>query len=401
MQLEGRIDIVLTRRGTRIENVDIRSSRPVRISALFEGMPVEKALSQIEIIFGICAKAQGYAAVTACEQALGRNPPSDVDAARKMIVAAETAREHLLRIATNWADLVNARLDTKSMIWIVSFPGLIQHGLFGEAPPYRPSPVLAPDIVAIRRHIDDFDTVLEEHLLGEPPDSWLQRRNLEDLSEWMEKSSTISARLFSHVLKKGWQDAGRHRISFLPELPAEDLAEKLFQDHTFEFIARPHWHNQPCETNVLSRQAGTPLITDLTSQTGTGLLTRLAARLVELAILPGLMRQTLERIEADHGGNSISINTESDNASSIPVSGRGLAQVEAARGRLVHGVEIHEGRIGKYRILAPTEWNFHPEGTVKQALTGLQAGSEAELKRVADLLVSSIDPCVNYDLRMD
>ena len=53
------------------------------------------------------------------------------------------------------------------------------------------------------------------------------------------------------------------------------------------------------------------------------------------------------------------------------------------------------------QILAPTEWNFHPDGAAAQALMRLPAQDPAFLRRLAAMLINAVDPCVGYDLRVD
>ena len=48
--------------------------------------------------------------------------------------------------------------------------------------------------------------------------------------------------------------------------------------------------------------------------------------------------------------------------------GIGLGWAENARGRLLHLVQLQGGRAALYRIVAPTEWNFHPDGPFAAAL---------------------------------
>ncbi len=78
----------------------------------------------------------------------------------------------------------------------------------------------------------------------------------------------------------------------------------------------------------------------------------------------------------------------------------GIGQKEAARGRVVHRVEMHGASVGRYQILAPTEWNFHPRGVVAAALARLPRGDVDALRRKADMLIKAVDPCVGYDLRI-
>jgi len=78
-----------------------------------------------------------------------------------------------------------------------------------------------------------------------------------------------------------------------------------------------------------------------------------------------------------------------------------MGVVEAARGRLMHRIKIAQGRVADYAILAPTEWNFHPEGIAVQGLKGLLFESEAQLRQQAALWINAIDPCVGYELKIN
>ena len=49
--------------------------------------------------------------------------------------------------------------------------------------------------------------------------------------------------------------------------------------------------------------------------------------------------------------------------------------------------------------LAPTEWNFHPQGAAAQVLRGLDAQQPApQLAPAVAVLVAAFDPCVDYVL---
>lgn len=76
-------------------------------------------------------------------------------------------------------------------------------------------------------------------------------------------------------------------------------------------------------------------------------------------------------------------------------NGRGFSAVNSARGRLYHSVELDgAGRIADYRIVAPTEWNFHPEGPYAKTLRGARIGGGAEAKRRIERLAFVFDPCI-------
>ena len=85
---------------------------------------------------------------------------------------------------------------------------------------------------------------------------------------------------------------------------------------------------------------------------------------------------------------------------------QGLAWVEMARGLLVHQVEIDAplgdapARVLACRVLAPTEWNFHPQGVVAQHIADLNASEPvATVERRVRLLMAAFDPCVPFDVR--
>ena len=57
-----------------------------------------------------------------------------------------------------------------------------------------------------------------------------------------------------------------------------------------------------------------------------------------------------------------------------------------------------DGLIGSYRVLAPTEWNFHPGGALVCGLEAQLAANEAGLRRGVALAVLALDPCVGYEV---
>jgi Ni,Fe-hydrogenase I large subunit len=84
--------------------------------------------------------------------------------------------------------------------------------------------------------------------------------------------------------------------------------------------------------------------------------------------------------------------------------GEGLAWTETARGLLVHWVRLDGPRVTDCRVLAPTDWNFHPRGVVAQALSTLpEACADHEgagaPNAAAAWLVATFDPCVAHDWR--
>jgi Ni,Fe-hydrogenase I large subunit len=87
-------------------------------------------------------------------------------------------------------------------------------------------------------------------------------------------------------------------------------------------------------------------------------------------------------------------------AMAVP-SGGGIAWVENARGLLIHRLRLDQGRTAEYRIVAPTEWNFHPAGALALALADSPASDLDAVRRRTTMLVNSLDPCVACHVEFD
>lgn len=77
---------------------------------------------------------------------------------------------------------------------------------------------------------------------------------------------------------------------------------------------------------------------------------------------------------------------------------RGRALVETARGLLMHEIVLDGERIADYFIVAPTEWNFHPQGPLLDWLAGRAATDRTVLSAFTARAVAALDPCVRWEL---
>ncbi len=75
----------------------------------------------------------------------------------------------------------------------------------------------------------------------------------------------------------------------------------------------------------------------------------------------------------------------------------GYASVESPRGKLYYFAVVQgDGRLRDARVVAPTEWNFHPEGPFARALTGFRPNGDA-VTAIARL-AAQFSPCVAVDV---
>ena len=394
MNLEGRIDISLQPRGDAPATVTIQSTRPQLAQKLLAGRAPDEVAHLVGLIFSLCGKAQRVAAEVACAAAQGswsraekrsafrHDPAHAAEGAtlfrptvtdgslgddREAAVLLELAQEHAWRLLLNWPEQAGAPL--------------------GVAPDMASLLLLRQAAGDPARFAATLDDLLRTTLLGEPAADWLAR-DLAGFDAWRQAGQTPTARLFA-ALGDG-VDAGISQVALLPSLgrltdeAARDLARRALE--TPAFCAQPLWHDAPAETGGLARLAEQPQLAAWIEQRGRGAGARLLARLLELAALPDrLLADFSETGPALVRGWSLG-----DNA--------GIAGVETSRGLLLHVVRLQAGKVAEYRIVAPTEWNFHPAGALAQALSGLASGDDLAVR--ARLVAQSLDPCVAFGIEV-
>ncbi len=375
-----------------MRGVTIRSTRPVHAARVFEAKTPDAVLQLLPLLYSICGTAQAQAAQSACERALGITPLRGVRLARELLVCLETAREHLWRILIDWPAVVDEDSQATLAAPLTKLLPDARNALFVDGRAFGFEVKLHAADWALHDLAGTLDALLERTIFGCPAREWLAITDKPGLDNWSRNSGSIAARVLRRVRDNGWEGIGAITPAFLPTLPDAELAARLAAHGIDGFISQPDWQGQPRETTPLARQQDIPLIRSLLASGGAGLLSRQAALLAELAGVPARVRALAEAMLAGGRGES-----DTDGA----YSGVGLAQVEAARGRLVHRVELERGGVRRYQILAPTEWNFHPAGAAAQGLMRLPAADTAVLRRLAALLINAVDPCVGYDLRVD
>ena len=359
MAVEGKLEISLFPEDGKVSRVEIASSRPLRLTALFAGKTPEEALALVSSLYSVCGVAQKAAALSALEAALGMETPEEVQRARGLAVWAETAREHILRIAMDWGD----GKPSTSLPSIVAMPGAIVKALGGAF-------ALGGQCQLEREKIEDqigfLQAYLEKEILGS---NWLN-----GVEGWIAARETPMAERIDQIKARGWGGlGGQAEVDPLPSMEAGVLAER-FADP--DFVAQPDWRGRVCETTALTR----------TGVQGRGLQARMVALVTELAAIPQRLRDLLDG--------------KGEGPTAERAEAWGIGQVEAARGRLVHGIQLTEGNIGAYRILAPTEWNFHPEGVAAGSLRGMVYDDEPTLVEKARQLICAIDPCVAFEIKV-
>ena len=172
------------------------------------------------------------------------------------------------------------------------------------------------------------------------------------------------------------EDATDYVPRLLPSLDAR-ASLVLWPRLDAEFCLTPHWQGGAAETGAFARRQGR------VGKMAAAFAARWLARLEELQD----WASGDEKVGA--GGTASAASTE---------TGRGRALVETARGVLMHEIVLDGDRIADYFIVAPTEWNFHPNGPLPAWLIGRDAKDRDAVQAFAARAVAALDPCVRWEL---
>lgn len=353
----------------------IESSRAELAARLAPGRPLAAWPALVGALFTLCAPAHRLCAERAL--AAARGAPATATPAQLEALRGATLREQLQRIVHDWPRQLP-----------------LEHSLDPQhtARQLRDCPLWRVGVGPGERlaALPGWCTAW----LGEPAEQWLQRAAddpHDGIAAWARDRHRSGARAapratsLATLLRAMLDGPGPSPLT----LVVPDQALHLRDDEMASlanamtgapgFCLRPHWHGRPRSTGPWSRRADAAVAPPTTAW---HLLVARIADTLRLAAPDGATRLW-------HG------------ALALP-DREGLAWCEMARGLLVHHVRLApDGRhLEACRVLAPTEWNFHPEGSLAQALAALDARWPAPaLDRAARWLAVAFDPCVDFTVQ--
>jgi len=363
----------------RVANAAVCSERPFTISRLFERAPPEQIMARMSAVYGICR----YAHLTAAARGF---------AAAGHQISTETLM--LLHIKARVEEIVE-----HAWRLFLELPQLL-----GQAPLAGPASGLQQfaRTALASQNTGDLEKLITrqfsrlEKTLGmagiplnkEPASlkSWNQGDqplpNLFRLVAALAGNSNHHSASAAHEFLSGFSKAEAQTMI------------KIIENEP-EMIQRPRWNQSQPETGPLGQQANHPWLATRAGQQLPATLRRLAARLLSLkaqfqALRPGTAcplaeASAPETLHQFTSGPDTWI----------------LSQRQTARGLLLHQQTWCHGQLTHYRILAPTEWNFHPQGPCWQELQKLTGKNPSALIQKAKLACLGLSPCVPVKIAIE
>lgn len=335
----------------------IASTRPDLAPRVLAGAPLAEVLPRIGALFTLCGAAHRLAAREALAAA-GAPLPGDEEGNGLVSLRLSTAREHVIRIGHDWARLAGIEAADR------------------RAPPLQQCPLWAPRRAPAEQLARGADWLAAEWL-GAPVGDTLRRHQaapVDWVADWAAQGRTWPARVLHAVhmqLPPGVIAAPQSRLDPRQASQAHELARCMRNEPIF--CRLPDLHGTVPDTgpwNRLATQANE-------AAPALGAWHRIAARWVDL--LRVLHAEAPAALS--HGAHALG-------------TGQALSWVETARGLLLHRVALEAGpsgpRVADYRVVAPTDWNFHPRGVLAGAIARLSP----EAGHTARWLAAAFDPCV-------
>lgn len=368
----------------------LHSTRRALAPLLARGRAADALPALMAAAFALCAGAHRLAAERAVRAArgdlgdlgdlgdvgdLGDGP---TEPAHARALQWDTLREHLRRLWLDWPRTLgaptaaggpDAASDARRL---ASCPALAP----GEPPTGE----------AAEQRLADTRTWLAEHVYGQPVADWLAgwcHHPERWLNAWCAGSVTDAARHLAacRTTALGLPSRPVPLSVHASRLELTRLVAQLDRDPRFEL--HPVWRGRCAETGPWTRLNDPLAVPDAQGEHPiANAWLRLGARLADLA------RLVLPDRPAQAGAGWLR------QGAFAPEPGIGVAWCEMARGLLVHRVRLaadDPATVADCRVLAPTEWNFHPHGSVAQTLARLPPQVKPSTVRV---LAAAFDPCV-------
>jgi hypothetical protein len=363
--------------------LSITGHRPVMgqglLTRLLQGQKAAQVVQTLGHLFALCSHAQRHTARLALQAAQYPDQTTASLAASQQL-ALHTALDHLRSMRMDWT-LPEGDLKPEAgaaSSWPSPLPpSLAQHDLTATQ--------VSAALTQLRRWLQD-------QVLRQSVGQWLTQHNSPvALFDWCRACSADLApvRFLATCYERASAIEPRIQpLNLLDPDPATQAKQLQAVAHAIQhqagFAQRPDWQGQCAETGAWTRLRHSQARTGFGTADKASAWSRLASRWIEV----------LELSTADLLPESA---TPLLSSGALALGdGQALAWTEMARGLLLHWVQLDpQGRVQAYQVVAPTEWNFHPQGTLASALTQLAPHDSAG----ATLLGQAFDACVACQVR--
>jgi hydrogenase large subunit len=407
-KIEGEATLGFHFEDEKIEFVDISFLTSRGIEEILKNRHALDALTITPRVCGICGHAHLQASVKALEDCFeGLKISNKARIIRELTLNFELIQNHfkwfyltLLPLLGQKQKIFQATTPATLMAKAIAhLAGQYPHNSYAIVGGVVSDPT-AIEILQVKNLIKETLSFFEKNIVVAQSEKLLECENIETL---LEKEGDLP-KLLHKLIEKNWQDLGKsfdrfivfgensyfQRGKSIATRVQPNIDEKFLHlfDNVDSLAKNVMYKDKYYEVGPLSRAMllKTPLIKASHRRHGDSIFSRIIARTCEIVQLLHHSLSLLEKIDLSE------VSCVYPEIELKKLTGFGTGAVEAARGSLIHKVELKEGIIKKYQIITPTQWNLSngdrkTPGISQKAMIGLAD------ERVAEFVFKSFDVC--------
>ena len=406
-KIEGEAELDFTFNEGLIEDVKINFGFYRGIEEILRGKEVRDALVITPRVCGICNHAHLLTAVRAIEDGyknagLKVNLSSKANDIREFTLACELIQNHIkwfyMTIFPQLEAYIHQLSDENYAIKASYLASTITKALAIFAGQWPHSSYAVPggitcdpthlDVMQAQSLLDECITFFEQVVTGMKLDDYLAIDSVSSLHKIEGDFGKLLHLLGSNDMAEIGQShdrfivfgdcilskAGKSIVTNVSNVDVRYVLESLQEGTVAKAVT---YKERLYEVGPLARGmvAKTPIVKNLHKRYKDSLLTRVFARVHEVAQLLDYAKALLKNLRLDEPSVTLV-------AHGLPQDFEGTGVVEAARGSLIHKTTVKNGAISNYEIITPTQWNLshgtkEEQGIAIEAMVGSKSIEEA------------------------
>ncbi len=416
-KVEGEAELDFTMKNGRVEGVEIHFGYTRSIEKILQGKADRDALVITPRVCGICNHAHLMAAVSAIENGYEnagvKIAMSDkAKSIRTFTLHCELIQNHVkwfyMVIVPQLNHLLNIKSDDNPFLKASYLSSTITKALATFAGQWPHSSYAVPggvtcdptyvDVMQAEALVEEGIRFFEEVMTGIPLDSYLSIVSISSLDNiqgdfgkvlHLLKDNGLAIKGLSHdnfivFSNSTLSHSGKSRTTNRASVDLKYVTE-VKQEGTYAKAAK--YKDKSYEVGPLARGmvSKKPIIKSLHKRYKDSLLTRIFARVHELALLLDESKELLNSLRLDEPSCTLS-------HSDIIKEYSGVGVVEAARGSLIHKTSVKEGCIEKYTIVTPTQWNLGNDTDIEAGIATMAMRGSTSIEE-ATFIFRAFDVC--------
>jgi len=406
-KIEGEAELDFTFNNGQIEDVKINFGFYRGIEEILKGKAARDALVITPRVCGICNHAHLLAAVRAIEDGYEKSGvkislSSKANDIREFTLACELIQNHIkwlyMTILPQLEAYVNQTSEEHYAMKATYLSSTITKALAIFAGQWPHSSYAVPggvtcdpthlDVMQAQSLVDESITFFEQVVTGLSLDEYLAIDSVSNLHTIQGDFAKLLHMMGSHGMAEIGQShdkfivfgecilskPGKSIVTNVSNVDTRYVEESIQKGTVAKAVT---YKNRLYEVGPLARGmvAKTPIVKSLHKRYKDSLLTRVFARVNEVALLLEYAKNLLHNLQLDEPSCTLDPNVKL-----YEFEGTGV--VEAARGSLIHKTTVKEGYITKYDIITPTQWNLshgskEEQGIAIEAMVGSKTIEEA------------------------